>query len=171
MTDRAKARIILLNGTSSAGKSSIARELRKILPGTFCYFASDQLADAGFRALEATASERRRFFDGFHQAIAAFARCANDLVVEHIVEEPEWAADLKRILAPFDTFRVGIHCDLETLRARERTRGDRRPGEAEFHLRTHDHMRYDAEVDGAGDPRATAAVIHRLWLNRRPVRQ
>ena len=41
-------RIILLNGTSSAGKTTLARTLRTKLPPDFCYYASDQLADASF---------------------------------------------------------------------------------------------------------------------------
>lgn len=45
--------IIFLNGTSSSGKSTIARALREKLP-SFSYFASDQLAEAGFRPLTRT---------------------------------------------------------------------------------------------------------------------
>lgn len=162
------ARIIFLNGTSSAGKSSIARELRKILPRNFCYFASDQLADAGFRALDRSDAERQRFFDGFHHAIAAFADRGNDMVVEHIVEEQHWVDDLTRLLAPFEVFWIGIHCDLETLRERERLRGDRTIGEAEYHFKTHQYVAYDAEVAGTTPPHETAAEIHRLWLARNP---
>ncbi|MBD9593822.1 hypothetical protein IB277_12205 [Ensifer sp. ENS07] len=87
-------RIIFLNGTSSAGKSTLAKALREILPEPFCYYASDQLADAGFRVLRrgmhpGMRGERARFFDGFHRSIAAFAEAGNDLIVEHIVEESE----------------------------------------------------------------------------------
>ncbi|MCR9139788.1 MAG: chloramphenicol phosphotransferase CPT family protein [Alphaproteobacteria bacterium] len=166
MTEYTKPKIIFLNGTSSAGKSSIARELRTLLPKDFCYFASDQLADAEFRALEKSDSERQRFFAGFHLSIAAFASCHNDMVVEHIVEEREWANDLKRMLAPFDTFWVGVHCDLERLRQREKLRVDRTLGEAEFHLKTHEHLTYDAEVTNITHPLDAAKEIHRLWLNR-----
>jgi len=95
------ARLIILNGTSSVGKTTLSLALRAILPKSFCYFASDQLADASFRPLSRNLKERARFFDGFHRAIAAFAHAGNDLLVEHIVEEQEWADDLAALMMPF----------------------------------------------------------------------
>ncbi len=51
--DLMPGRIVLLNGTSSAGKTTLATALRPALGPEFCYYASDQLADAGFRPLGA----------------------------------------------------------------------------------------------------------------------
>ena len=161
--ERPLGRIIILNGTSSSGKSSIASELKQILPGSFCYYASDQLAEAGFRANVATSDGRVRFFDGFHRSIASFALSGNDLIVEHIVEQQVWADDLNTILAPFDTFWVGIHCDLETLKNREIRRGDRSLGEALFHLKTHDFCRYDFEVTNEQTANTAAYAIKAAW--------
>lgn len=147
-------RIILLNGTSSSGKTTLAKALRGALSEPFCYYASDQLADAGFRTVKPHArrgGERNRFFDGFHRSIQAFAEAGNDLLVEHIVEEKSWEQDLRRLLANFDVFWVGVHASLDLLERRERDRGDRTIGEARFHLKTHDHCRYDIEVN-SGDP-------------------
>ena len=55
-------RIILLNGTSSAGKSTLARALRPKLEPQFCFYASDQLADADFRPIQSEARVRKRKF-------------------------------------------------------------------------------------------------------------
>ena len=62
------ARIIILNGTSAVGKTTLVGELRPLLPDTFCYYASDQLAAEGFRptAPDARWQGREAFFDGFH---------------------------------------------------------------------------------------------------------
>lgn len=162
----ATARIIVLNGTSSAGKTSIAVELRNLLPDTVCYYASDQLAAAGFRPLRSSTEERCRFFDGFHRSLASFAAAGNDLLVEHIVEEQAWADDLGTLLAPFDTFCVGVHCDLAKLREREKQRGDRTIGEAEFHLKTHGYCRYDFEVHNDQTPLDAAKAIGSAWSKR-----
>lgn len=143
-------RVIFLNGTSSAGKSALVKALREALPDPFCYYASDQLADAGFRTTRHEArrtGERARFFDGFHRSIAAFADAGNDLIVEHIVEEQSWSAQLNELLAHLDVFWIGVHAPVEELERRERRRGDRRAGEARFHLKTHGYCRYDLEVD------------------------
>tara|TARA_R110000751_G_scaffold234229_9_gene335868 strand:- start:177316 stop:177807 length:492 start_codon:yes stop_codon:yes gene_type:complete len=160
------ARIIILNGTSSSGKTRVAGELRKLLPDTFCYFASDQLASTGFRAVRKTPDERHRFFDGFHKSIAAFAFAGNDMIVEHIVEEQSWSEELRDLLGPFDVFWVGIHAPLEILGKREIQRGDRAIGEAEFHLRTHNFYHYDFEVQNTAAPMDTAHAINQAWLAR-----
>ncbi|NUS69246.1 MAG: chloramphenicol phosphotransferase [Ensifer adhaerens] len=168
-------RIIFLNGTSSAGKSTLAKALREILPEPFCYYASDQLADAGFRVLRrgmhhGMRGERARFFDGFHRSIAAFAEAGNDLIVEHIVEEKSWAEDLRTRTAHLDIFWVGVHAPIEDLERRERERGDRTVGEARFHLKTHDYCTYDLEVDTRDPADQVAARIVDAWLKRQSLR-
>lgn len=163
------ARIIFLNGTSSAGKSTLARQLRERLQEPFCYYASDQLADAGFRPEARSHEERERFFDGFHRSIAAFADAGNHMVVEHIVETEAWGNDLRELLAKHDVLWVGVHAPMHELERRERERGDRKIGEAAFHLKTHRFCRYDLEVDStAPDGQAVEAII--ACMARRAVR-
>jgi chloramphenicol 3-O phosphotransferase len=162
-------RIIFLNGTSSAGKSTLARALRSQLDDAFCHYASDQLADAGFRPLSPRqrAEGRERFFDGFHRSIPAFAAGGNDLIIEHIVEQQAWADQLATLLAGLDVFWVGVHAPLAVLEQRERERGDRQVGEAAYHLKTHQYCRYDLEIDTSAAPiDVTARDIAEAWRQR-----
>lgn len=161
-------RIILLNGTSSAGKSTLAKALRERLEPQFCFYASDQLADAGFRPVqpEARTAEREKFFDGFHRSIPAFAAAGLDLLVEHIIEEQSWADDLVKLLSPFDTFWIGVHAPLSELERREQLRGDRKIGEAAYHLKTHSFCKYDVEVDSMQSISQNVNIIVDAW-NRR----
>jgi chloramphenicol 3-O phosphotransferase len=165
-------RIILLNGTSSAGKSTLATLLREALDEPFCYFSSDQLADGGFRTRKhqirdtGTPSERDQFFDGFHRAIAAFSEAGNDMIVEHIVEQQSWAEQLRQLFAGRDIFWVGVHAPLEVLKSREIERGNRSMGEAEFHLKTHAFCSYDIEVDTTDAPGEIVDKIVRSWKTR-----
>ena len=131
------SRIIMLNGTSYSGKTTLAGALRAKLPASFCYYASDQLADAGFRPVEpaARAAGREMFFDAFHRSIPAMAAAGLDLLIEHIVEEQQWADDLTIMLAGLDVFWVGVHASVEVMTARERERGNRTIGEAAYHLK------------------------------------
>ena len=164
-----KGRIIFLSGTSSAGKSTIARALRPALEPQFCYYASDQLADGSFRPIDSGAREagRERFFQGFHRSIAAFADAGNDLLVEHIVEEQSWADQLMETLATFDVFWVGVHAPSEEIERRERLRADRRIGEGLFHLKTHRYCRYDLEVDSMRPMHEIVENIVAGWKARR----
>ena len=146
---RSQGRIILLNGTSSSGKSTLVEALRLRLEPQFHYYASDQLADAGFRPVdqEVRFRYRRAFLNGFHRSIAAFAGAGIDLLVEHIVEEQAWAEELRVLLAPFDVFWVGVHAPAAEIERREQLRGDRTLGEGLYHLETHRFCTYDVEVN------------------------
>ena len=164
-----KSRIILLNGTSSAGKTTLARALRPALDPEFCYYASDQLADAHFRPLDPVARHagREKFFRGFHRSIAAFAAAGNDLLVEHIVEEKSWSDELSELLAPFDVFWIGVHAPVDEIERREIHRADRTIGEGLFHLRTHLFCKYDLEVDTTRPLDETVKLIVDRWRARR----
>lgn len=165
-------RIILLNGTSSSGKSTLAAALRATLTEPFCYYASDQLADGGFRVIRQKArdarlsDERARFFDGFHRSIVSFAEAGNDIIVEHIVEEASWARQLRELFVHLDTFWVGVHAPLAEMERRERERGDRTIGEALYHLKTHDYCRYDMEVDTTEPLDSLVSSIIKAWRAR-----
>ena len=158
-------RIILLNGTSSSGKTTLSGVLRTKLPPEFCYYASDQLADAQFRPVEpaARSAGREKFFDAFHRSIPVMASAGIDLLVEHIVEEQQWADDLASLLAGLDVFWVGVHAPMEVINAREVQRGDRTIGEAAYHLRTHSFCRYDCEVDTTRPTEEIATEIVNAW--------
>lgn len=165
-------RVIFLNGTSSSGKSTIAKALRAALPEPFCYYASDQLADSGFRTIKQKVQdaglqdERTRFFDGFHRSIVSFAQAGNDIIVEHIVEELSWAQQLRELFAPLDVFWGGVHAPFDEIERRERERGDRTIGEARYHLKTHDYCQYDIEVNTTEPHESVVASIIEAWRTR-----
>ena len=170
MTPLEAGKIILINGTSSAGKSTLAKALQSALDEPFCYYASDQLADAGFRSRREhqqrqSPTERERFFDGFHRSIPAFAIAGNNLIVEHIVEEQSWADDLRPLLAPFHPYWVGVHAPLNELIRREQARGDRTIGESLYHLKTHSFCRYDIEVDSTLPLADQVEQLRSGWLS------
>lgn len=162
-------RIIILNGTSSAGKTTLARGLRPKLEPGFCYYSSDQLADAKFRPLDpaARSAGRNQFFVGFHRTIPALASAGLDLLVEHIVEEQQWAEDLATLLKGFDVFWIGVHASIDLITEREKLRGDRMIGEALYHLRTHDFCRYDLEVDTSHPFAEVTTAIVQAWQARK----
>jgi chloramphenicol 3-O phosphotransferase len=162
-----KSSIVVLNGTSSAGKSTLSTALRKALPN-FCYFASDQLADENFRPIIRSDEERSRSFDGFHRAIESFADAGCDMIVEHIVEEPFWWEDICNHLRNHSVLWVGVHCPLEIVKQREIARGNRTIGEAEYHIKTHAYCQYDLHVDTSVQ---TTDDIVDLILQRRAGRQ
>jgi chloramphenicol 3-O phosphotransferase len=171
-------RVLLLNGASSSGKSTLARHLHERLDAPFLLMSADQLIDAGVaparRAVDGpfdwVGTVRPRFFDGFHRAVAAFALAGNDVLLEHVVEHAAWRAQLDDLLADLDVFWVGVHCDLAEIDRRELARGDRTPGEGRAHVeigRIHEHGPYDLSVDTtAGVTDAVVSTVLEAWQLR-----
>lgn len=156
--DSQSPQIILLNGASSSGKSTLSKALVKALPYPCFYYSSDLLVDGGMlpnvdRVTKDTPWSwnliRPNFFDGFHRTIPAFAAAGNCLLVEHIVEYPAWLTDLVKLLATYRVLYVGVMCPAEEIARREHARGDRTIGEGQSHLDDgiHTWSSYDLEVN------------------------
>lgn len=164
-------RVILLNGTTSSGKSSIATALLDRLDRPYFHMPVDainamradnwaaRLGEAGFAAV------LERTVLGYHRAVAGMALAGNDIVMDHVLREPHWFADCLEVFAGVEVVFVGIHCDLDELRRRELARGDREPGRAEYHFsRVHVHGDYDIECDSGRDSATECAdhIVDRL---------
>jgi chloramphenicol 3-O phosphotransferase len=169
-----RGKVILLNGASSSGKTSIARALHSEIEEPFWHFSIDHLRDAGVLPLDRIrrgefrwAALRDAFFNGFHRSLPAFAGADNNLIVEHIVETPEWRKQLITLLHGFDVFFVGVHCPLDELERREVARGDRPVGGARRDFETiHRLAIYDLELDALQAPAANALTLISAWRQR-----
>jgi len=166
--------IILLNGASSSGKSTIASGLQEAASLPFWHISIDHLIQAKVLPSQRISTGefswrelRPSFFKGFHQCLPALATAGNNLIVEHIVESEDWMERLLKLLAPFDVFFVGIHCPLEELERREIARGDRRIGDAKKDFETtHKFCKYDIEVSSINNLEDNVSLILAGWQNR-----
>ncbi|MGJ8586122.1 MAG: chloramphenicol phosphotransferase CPT family protein [Marinosulfonomonas sp.] len=169
--------IIILHGPSSSGKSTTAKAIQGLIEVPFLHISIDHLRDSGVLPTERINREeflwsdlRKPFFDGFHASLASYAKAGNNLIVEHILDTPEWVPKLKNLLAPFDVFFVGLHCELDELKIRELARGDRPIGSAEQDFHTvHSGRVYDIEVNSEASVVENAESILECW--RSGVRQ
>ncbi|WP_219090717.1 AAA family ATPase [Streptomyces sp. JJ38] len=168
-------RIILLNGASSSGKSSIAAELVLLLDEPHLLMSVDRfyamLPSAGATLSGPVPEEEvvRRTQAGFHRAVAGMAAAGNHVVVDQVLSRPWRLPDLLTVLDGFDVTFVGVHCPPDELARRERARGDRAIGHAAAQLPVvHAHGVYDVECDTSRlSPRACAEHIRRR-LDVRP---
>jgi chloramphenicol 3-O phosphotransferase len=166
--------IILLNGASSSGKSTLARALQARIEAPFWHWSIDHIRDAGvlplarYRSGEFRWAESRpAFFDARHESLPVLARAGNNLIVEHIVETPVWLRRLARLLKGFDVFFVGVHCPLDELERREAVRGDRPRGDARRDFATiHAGVAYDFEIDMTAPTDRAADAVLAAWRTR-----
>jgi chloramphenicol 3-O phosphotransferase len=153
--------IILLNGASSSGKTSILRALQELLPTPFLDMGIDRFIfmmprrylerplwdDVLGRATHA-GHAGRRLFSAMHHAIAAAAGVGQDVVADHVLVEQTWVAECAGLLAGMPAYLIGLHCPLDVLEERERGRKDRTLGQAraQFDI-VHRYCLYDLELD------------------------
>ncbi|MBI2257119.1 MAG: chloramphenicol phosphotransferase [Proteobacteria bacterium] len=172
------ARIIILNGVGSVGKTSIAKALQEITPTPLLHVSMDVFCEMlppayfdhpdGMRFVIEEADGKpsvaihsgpviERLMDGMRHAIAALASRGNDLIVDDVMlgDEPD---EYRRLLAPYRVHWVGVMAGLDLLEAREKSRGDRMIGLARWQFdRVHAGRHYDLEID-TGDLTAEQAA-------------
>ena len=159
---------ILLNGTSSSGKTSLAKALQEILPVVFLNFSIDSvlyaLPQSDLAAMIKGDPIRRaeyrygRLVDGFNAAVAGLLASGNRLIVDNAITRPEWKAAFDEAVAGHRTFRIGVTCEPGEARKRELKRGDRAIGTVDRELPlVHEGMAYDLVVDTTQTPATTLA--------------
>ena len=162
---RRKPDVILLNGPSSAGKSSIAKALRQKLFDAGCSAAVISLDDY----LQMSAKEPIWEDDVFAvmprmcACISTALQDGKSAVIDHVITSPRIYRALCDAVSGFQMKTVLVSCDLETLRRRETERGNRCIGSAEASLRyLYPKTGYDLCIDsGEAGPTALAEVIIR----------
>ena len=149
---------IVLNGTSSSGKTALAHCLQDALPRIYLNFSIDdvlytvppadlELMRKGWQ-ITRPGYNLTRMVNGYHAAAAALLKVGNRLIIDNATTREGWRTDLLQNLAGYKVFWVGVTCDLEVARAREQARGDRAIGTAEREAPlVHRGFDYDLMVD------------------------
>jgi chloramphenicol 3-O phosphotransferase len=183
----AAGRVIVLNGTSSAGKSTLAAALQaRLAAAGECWIvvALDDLfaklpfawvtygdhvgahADEGiaFELVDGEVVRRvgpiaERILDAYRGMVARAALAGLDVIVDEVLlGEAEWRS-WQVELAGLEVRWVRVDCALDVAEARERSRPERLPGMARsLHGTVHRHPSYDLRVDTSATVPDTAAA-------------
>jgi len=159
-------RVVLLHGTSSSGKSTVARAVQRLSDEPWVRLGIDAFWNAiderwmehGPRAAEGflwtedgtivPGTVGQRLATGMRAALAAFARAGNDLLVDDVFIDPLWLEEWHRELADIELLLVGVVAPTDVLEERERARGNRIVGEARAQADViHRGIEYDLTVD------------------------
>ena len=146
--------IIVLNGPSSAGKSTLATVLRERVGSTMAAVSIDRLFP--FMHQDAPASWRAfaTLTDATFRCAAALADGGFDVVVDTVFERAACLEIMCSALGDRPHHLVAVTAPPNILEERERQRGDRRKGQArEQHERGVLHgARYDLVLDTHAQP-------------------
>lgn len=146
-----KGKIILLNGVSSSGKTTLVEELVRCMSGYFRLSIDD--FDTLIEKMEDRESGERLIPVAtevfFHRTVVMFSDQGVNVIVDQILHNEETMKDCLEVLRDYPVFFVGVHCPMEELERREKVRGDRCIGQAVKQL-DYVHQQgevYDVEVD------------------------
>lgn len=155
--------VIVLNGGSSAGKTSIARRLQAILPEPWLRLGVDTLVEAlppamqaGGEGIEFSSDGAVSVGPGFRtlesawmQGVAAMARTGARIILDEVLLGGVTSQERYRApLEGLEVLWVGVHCQREVATRREVGRSDRIMGMAASQAEmVHDGVAYDVEVD------------------------
>jgi len=176
-------KIIILNGTSSSGKTSIVAALQDMLAEPFLdagidkfiwmlprRYLSRPLWDEVLGLATEAGPVGQRLMSGMHHTIAALSRAGNNVVADHVLVERQWLLECSRLFSELPALFVGVCCPLEVVERREAERKDRTLGQAraQFQL-VHAHGIYDLEVNTAeSSPEGCALIINQCLEDDNP---
>ena len=140
--------MVVLNGPSSAGKTTLAMALREARSPRAAVVSVDQF----FACVAPQHPDNWRLFAALTEATfaaaASFAKSGFDVVVDTVFERADCLVMATSALAGLRYHLVGVTCALEVLEARERLRGDRRPGQArDQHVRVLENAPHELTLD------------------------
>ncbi|MEF3310465.1 AAA family ATPase [Paenibacillus sp. GYB004] len=147
--------VIFLNGTSSSGKTSISLELQRILDEPYLHISLDKFLHMlpveylnGSKPADKTKDAMFKVAKGMHHALSALVATGNNIIVDHVLQERQWLDECVMLLADYKVLFVSVNCSLEELQRRERERGDRNIGLANYQYNlVHTHGTYDLEIN------------------------
>ena len=188
--------IILLNGTSSSGKTTIAQALQEVMETPYLHTGIDQFlierlpkrlivysdgiqpaAAEGWLAVfrdEALSQVRigligYQWIAGMYRAIAALVEEGLDVIVDDVIYDQRVLKIAVQTLPAQQVFFVGIHCPLEVAEGREQKRESRAKGGARaFFNLVHVHGIYDLVVDSATYSPMECAIQIKSGLQAKP---
>ncbi|MBW3564067.1 MAG: chloramphenicol phosphotransferase CPT family protein [Acidobacteria bacterium] len=159
--------LVVLNGTSSSGKTTIARAFQDAAPTIYLNFSVDSILSGlppsvlarMIGGLPVTGLRLAELIRSFYACTRELLRTGHDLVIDHAVTARYHAEELLAACEGHETLIVGIECPVPVTREREAARGDRRVGLAGQQFASiHVWLEYDLVVDTSKQSPSEAAA-------------
>lgn len=189
--------IILLNGASSAGKSTILKELQVVFDDLFLGMSVDKFMSMvppnhqGFGSKAAQMWSWEQSFDqqgelmtlkvgplgksyilGMYECIRVMAERGFNVIVDDVCLDAELLRQIATQLAQFKVYFIGITCELPILEERERLRGNRVIHSARSqHGVVHSFCEHDLIIDTSKTSARDCALKIKTFVEENPTPQ
>ena len=152
-----KGKIILLNGVSSSGKSTLVKKFTEIMPN-YLKLSLDDIGDLldsmRNHKLNPLLTAVQSNYKGqlkpylFHRIIRMIHNYSYNIILDTVIYDELVLKDWQAIFKDDEIVYVAVHCPIEELDKRKKLRGDRPIGLAKSQLEiVHSNIKYDIEVN------------------------
>ena len=167
---------LILNGSSSAGKTTLSKQLQQSLDEDYLIFSIDSLYSTGpdyffvddpwlyytdepfteipqpnlnsVKLEQLLTKSFPKLISGFHHCIESLIMTGNNVIIDTGFHKMGWLKECINLLHPYEVFMIGVFCSPEELVRREMSRGDRPKGMAMYqHHIVHREVIYDLKVN------------------------
>lgn len=153
--------VVLMNGTSSSGKTSISIELLNQKEILFHHLSVDDFIKDFFKSKFSDIEPTREVDDQvvaqimfdplislYYSTIKLFSEMGLNVIVDTVIENDKWFNECLDVFSDQPILFVGVICSKEELIRREQTRGDRKIGLAASQFnKVYSIDEYDLEVN------------------------
>ena len=167
-------RLIMLNGTSSAGKTSILNHLQMKLPGLYLFAGLDKflnfLPETYFKQPlwnEVMGLSNKsgplgdQLISGMHHSIKALLDQGHNVLADQVFIEQSWIVEAADLFCNYNAYLIGIYCPKAVIEQRERDRKNRTLGSSALQFDVvHKWLKYDFSLDSSlNTPEKNADLI------------
>lgn len=163
--------VIILNGTSSSGKSSILEKICDFSDDLYSLFSSDKIVCGSLsHKINFESLEDSRIIDAsysaFRKSLRVFASHLPYIILDDVIWKKESLFEIVDSFKEFDCFFVHVTAPKEVIEMREKNRADRKPGTARNQYDFISHLPYDFVVDTG--KQAPSEAAQSILQNLRP---
>ncbi|WP_321968094.1 AAA family ATPase [Burkholderia cepacia] len=173
------ARVIVLNGASSAGKTTLAKAMQALWGAPLHHVQLDAFRDmeppdywTGWEGREKMETELMlcALCCAMYAAVGEYAKYGQEVVLDTVLSNARARHLLVENLAHIPVYLIAVKCDAAELARRESARSDRSVGLAASQVDwIHKSMQYDFEVDTTGKEVDKVAAEISNWLADNPL--
>lgn len=174
--------IIVINGTSSSGKTSLLKAIQNESEDLFLEYGIDkfifmlpkrylntQLWNDVLGRADSAGETGHKLVECMHMSAQKINSSGMNVIVDHVLVEERWRKHLADTLDKKNTYLIKMYCPLEVLEEREKARKDRTLGQArkQYNL-VHMNIEYDMEIDSSKMTAEDAAkqILEYMRLNK-----
>jgi chloramphenicol 3-O phosphotransferase len=190
--DETKKMIILLNGASSAGKSSIAQELQIMFDELFLSMGCDKFMsmvpaniqmhtindmwtwnksyNAHGELMKLNVGQRgKTYILAMYECIELMAHRGFNIIVDDVCLDIDLLKHIATTLSSCDVYFIGVYCQLPVLEERERLRGNRviHSARGQYEIVNHCYE-YDTMVDTTETSAHDCALHIKTFIDKNP---